>query len=184
MRKALLGALLLAATVFNSLPAFAREPWTVTETGLWGEYVHSFRLTRPENPDHQYVFLAPRVGLALPKYDTLSLVVEPHLGYFLQVRQAWAGGANLLLDWRPLPYYGSWLPFFEIGGGVILTEYSKLYGLVNFELQFGLGAHYKLDEKTSLSLGWRFHHLSNGGIYLPNVGINGNMLMLGVSWLR
>jgi hypothetical protein len=174
---------LLAACA--AVPAGAQE--TFKERGLWITYADAFRVTRVEDPRHEYMMIKGRWGLPVPFIashgDKLGLMIEPNFGWFTAPRQAIGGGASLLFDWRPWGAKGDWVPFADIGGGVFLTDYSGLDGFLNFELQFGVGVHRRIQGPWHATLGWRFHHFSNGGIYKPNVGINANMLMLGATWI-
>ena len=72
-------------------------------------------------------------------------------------------------------------PFVFIGGGPVYTEAkipgtsSKLKG----SYQAGIGLDYNIGT-TSVSLEYRFHHLSNGGIKEPNDPLNSGKFLLGI----
>jgi hypothetical protein len=53
----------------------------------------------------------------------------------------------------------------------------------NFLDQFGLGLQIGMSEKTALSMGYRFRHISNAGFSQPNTGINSNALIMCFSFL-
>jgi lipid A 3-O-deacylase len=77
-----------------------------------------------------------------------------------------------------------WVPFVNLGAGF---SYSDIRGRdlsteFNFNLQLGAGAHYFLRKNTALTLQYRWFHLSNAGIKLPNNGTNTQMFFAGLSW--
>lgn len=43
---------------------------------------------------------------------------------------------------------------------------------INFPLTVGLGFHFRLNDRWSIRSGLAFDHVSNGGVHLPNKGIN------------
>lgn len=54
----------------------------------------------------------------------------------------------------------------------------------NFLLQTGLGLQYKATDRMAFFAGYRFRHLSHGGLAdRPNRGINSNAVIAGISWL-
>lgn len=74
----------------------------------------------------------------------------------------------------------------EIGSGPMFlsidTEEQGDAGF-NFLNQFGLGAQVAVGEKSALTLGYRFRHLSNAGTSQPNSGINSNAFVISYSLL-
>ncbi|MHB9035674.1 MAG: acyloxyacyl hydrolase [Armatimonadota bacterium] len=61
---------------------------------------------------------------------------------------------------------------------------AELGTKTNFTEQLGLTLEYGLNPGSSLTLEYLFSHTSNGGIRLPNIGINASMVALGYSWFR
>jgi lipid A 3-O-deacylase len=54
----------------------------------------------------------------------------------------------------------------------------------NFLLQAGAGLQYKVSSRTALFAGYRFRHISHGGLSdRPNEGINSNAIVAGLSLL-
>ncbi|MEI8186393.1 MAG: acyloxyacyl hydrolase [Chlorobiaceae bacterium] len=53
----------------------------------------------------------------------------------------------------------------------------------NFLDQIGLGLQYKLSDCSAFFVGYRFRHLSNANISHPNLGINSDAPVCGISWL-
>ena len=72
-------------------------------------------------------------------------------------------------------------PYLLVGGGVVYTQAeipgtsSRLKG----SYQTGVGLIWNLPQ-TVISLEYRFHHLSNGGIEEPNDPLNSDKLLLGL----
>ena len=77
-------------------------------------------------------------------------------------------------------------PYFEAGAGALLGE-TALFQTdceVNFLLQAGPGLLVFLTDRAVLTVGYRFQHISNGGVCSSfNEGINSSALYLGVSYL-
>jgi hypothetical protein len=54
---------------------------------------------------------------------------------------------------------------------------------LNFTPQGGVGVHYFISDRTSLTGEWRLHHISNAGIHENNLGFNSSLFMLGITYL-
>ncbi len=109
------------------------------------------------------------------------------------------GEGEFLLNTHPRGGYGAgmtvmarynwlrdadWIPFFEVGAGILYLGFDldqQSDGL-NFAPQGGVGIHRRLDETLALTLGVRFHHISNAGIEHPNLGINSSLFTVGLSF--
>ena len=143
----------------------------------------SYRLANSwEIPNIKYLYLAYQQSWRVPKFKRLFAVVEPRVGAFVDPKQAIVGVLDLLLEYRFL-HKGPLIAFCEGGGGLILTTMrDRLDGPVNFDLVAGVGGHWMLNDTTALTTGFRFDHISNGGIYSPNVGINSHMPRVGLTY--
>lgn len=77
-----------------------------------------------------------------------------------------------------------WVPFVEFGAGLSATSIDgcDLTGTFQFNLQPGAGVHYFLNDRTALTLQYRWLHFSNAGIREPNRGTNTQMFQIGVNW--
>jgi opacity protein-like surface antigen len=96
-------------------------------------------------------------------------------------RQVFGGAAQLRYDFA----LGSRLvPFLLFGLGLSETDiYGRdLSTLFEFAVEVGAGAHWFLSERTAFTGEWRWFHLSNASIELPNHGTNTQVLLLGVSF--
>lgn len=66
-----------------------------------------------------------------------------------------------------------------------LSHYvSELGTRTNFTEQIGIVYQRSVSSKSAITLEYRFSHVSNGGIKLPNVGINTSAVSAGYSWYR
>ena len=84
--------------------------------------------------------------------------------------------------------HGRWVPFFDFGGGIMNTDlYRKapeLSGPTQFNAQGGPGVQFFFRPQRAFVLQYRFLHISNGGMILPNIGANSSMMTIGFRWLR
>ncbi len=78
-----------------------------------------------------------------------------------------------------------WVPFADLGAGVTATGigHPDLGGTFEFNLQAGGGTHYFLTDKLALTAEAHYLHMSCAGIDRPNLGLNGAMIMGGMTWL-
>ena len=71
-------------------------------------------------------------------------------------------------------------PYFEGAIGFHLVSPTYIYANRKFGSAFEFGDHIgfgaRFGEKQQFDLGYRFQHLSNGGIKMPNQGINFNQI--------
>jgi len=76
------------------------------------------------------------------------------------------------------------VPFIQGGGGVAATDIGRpdLGSTFESNVQGGVGVRYLLTQDVGLTLEYRYIHFSNAGIRQPNVGVNANVLLMGVSW--
>jgi lipid A 3-O-deacylase len=74
-------------------------------------------------------------------------------------------------------------PYLEAGAGILVGDMDLVQTdcSVNFLLQGGPGLLFYLSETTSLTVGYRFQHISNAGACDANVGINSSAVYLGVT---
>ena len=79
-----------------------------------------------------------------------------------------------------------WVPFFELGAGVLLTSAdvpARTYPL-NFTPQAGFGVHAFRTPRQAFTFTFKFMHISNGGLDSPNPGINTVQMIFGYQWSR
>jgi opacity protein-like surface antigen len=77
-------------------------------------------------------------------------------------------------------------PYTEFAGGPFWTDLAgkipEESSQFNFALTAGFGVSYFLTDRTALNLGYRFHHISNGGTRRPNLGLNASLPFGGFSF--
>ena len=77
-------------------------------------------------------------------------------------------------------------PFAEFAGGPFWTDLAgkipEESSRFNFVLTAGFGVSYFLTDRAALNVGYRFHHISNGGTRYPNIGLNASLPFGGFSF--
>ena len=94
-----------------------------------------------------------------------------------------AGGAGLLLRYNWLRHE-RFVPFVSAGVGILDLDFdlaSQRNGF-NFSLQAGVGSHVFVTRRLALTGEWRYQHISNAAIGLPNSGIDMSGFFLGTTW--
>jgi len=81
--------------------------------------------------------------------------------------------------------FGRWLPFWDLGLGMLWTNLApripEQSTPFNFVLESGPGVQYFATERVALTLGVRFHHISNAQTGDRNKGLNSTLGYLGLS---
>lgn len=192
--------LLLAFTMLTAFfadPASAQERPANNEFAVWfaGQFASAHAFTEETN-GHIYLvetrytrmILARRLIALRYVADVVpwAMVGDPHgpdgsLGY-----AHGAGGSpvglqmNFLPDRRVQP--------FVTGGGGFLYFNRQMFGTkqqFNFTAQFGGGVQLlSPSRRTSLYLGYLYHHISNANMDRTNPGLGSHTLFVGVSFLR
>lgn len=128
------------------------------------------------------VFVLPKIGVVLTDpieanllTGNIELLVEPLFARFVQPFTAEAAGGSLVLQYNLLSF-GRWMPFWDVGAGMLWTNLApqipEQSTPFNFLIETGPGVHYFITEKVTLTLGVRYHHISNAGIGERNTGLN------------
>ena len=75
------------------------------------------------------------------------------------------------------------VPFVELGAGLTATDIrdSNLSTTFEFNLQLGAGTHVFLSDSLAVTLEYRFIHVSNAGLDVPNLGLNSSTGYLGIT---
>ncbi len=101
-----------------------------------------------------------------------------------------AGGNRNITDIGLTPVFrfqqkhpSSWAPYLEGAIGFHLISPTQINATRQFGSAFQFGDHVgfgvRFGERQQFDLGYRFQHLSNGGIKQPNNGINFNQIRFG-----
>lgn len=135
--------------------------------------------------------LLPQIGYTVtdvhgpfPVRGSLELILEPTFLITTSPSTTIGEGATLLVRYNVVT--GTrWVPFFDVGAGILnwpLRLPRILATQFNFTLQGGPGLHYFATDHLAITGQVRFHHISNGGIDSPNIGVNSSVYLLGVSY--
>lgn len=185
--RAVTAAALLALQVTKAGEALGQEgappaKWSILAGYADGKVIDSQRTAT------DFTMLVIRwsrpLGGSADRFGAVSLMIEtiPFLAIDQQPR-AYGAGFNLLL--RLALGKGIWQPALVGGIGMLVAtdEVPPGESKFNWMPQVGVALRRRLDEQFSLSLEYRFHHISNGGLTQSNPGINTHLFLLGVSWL-
>ena len=94
----------------------------------------------------------------------LEVLVEPIFARFTQPFSAEAAGGTLVFKYNLLSF-GRWMPFWDVGAGMLWTNLAprirELSTPLNFVIETGPGVQYFITEQTTLTIGVRYNHISN-----------------------
>ncbi len=94
-------------------------------------------------------------------------------------------GATLWLRYNFVPRkHPRLVPYVQGGGGITFTDIDRDFvgQAFNFNLDLGCGLRYFIADHWSLSLEYRYQHISNANLGQHNIGINSQGPILGVSY--
>jgi hypothetical protein len=93
----------------------------------------------------------------------------------------WPGGIKFMGDLGQ-----SFYPFAGINGGIVAYSQPVPFDgrRLNFTGNFDTGVLVRFGRSQSLTIAYKYHHVSNGYTADRNVGTNVNMLMIGYSVFR
>jgi len=146
----------------------------------------------PQNISHINMLIAqPQVGLIVGNFRRgpvrrFEILNEGILGNAVHPGGHLLGTSLLLrFDGKP---HGRFVPFFDMGAGILHTTLNtrapELSGRLQFLPQGGFGIHYFIRPQRAWIFEYRYVHMSNAGIEPPNRGFNANMITIGFRWLR
>lgn len=189
LASALLGIAAAPAGADPPAEPRAEEHWSLGLAGGWG-----FALPIPDpdddTTDSRLVSIAPRWSRPLREFadgsaadGRLDLGVEGTLLLQHGPHDGWAAGGKLLLRYD-FDGRGRFRPYLEAGLGALHldVDFDQQSDGFNFSIVGGAGLRWPLSEGVTLDTGLRFHHISNAGTQLPNVGLNLLIVAAGVSW--
>jgi len=146
----------------------------------------------PPSTDRRAVFVLPKIGMIVTDEfragllsGNIELGMEPLFARFTKPFAAEAAGGTGVLTYNLLSF-GRWVPFWEVGAGMLWTNLApripEQSTPVNFVVQTGPGVHYFLTHSLTVTASVRFHHFSNADTGERNVGLNGVLPYVGLSW--
>jgi lipid A 3-O-deacylase len=143
------------------------------------------------HPDVQFVPVFFQIGYTVtdvhgpfPVRGSLEVIFEPTFLVTTHPETEVGGGASLLFRYNFVT--GTrWVPFFEVGVGILDADLNvprDLNSQFNFTILGGPGINYFLTDNLAIVGQAGLHHISNAGRKSPNVGVNSVMGLLGVSY--
>jgi hypothetical protein len=159
--------------------------------GLMGGYSILHKVFQDRIANVHFVPLLLQIGYTVtdvhgsfPVRGSLELLLEPTFIITTSPSTTFGEGASVLLRYNFVT--GTrWVPFFDLGVGILhwnLRLPDFLGTQFNFTVQGGPGLHYFATDHLAITGQVRLHHISNGGIETPNIGVNSSVYLLGVSY--
>jgi hypothetical protein len=185
---------LVAPAVENPVGAPAAPPfWTNRGRWYFGAQIgYAVENAIPRNTSHINLLLAqPEVAFTALNFERfpvrrVDVVSQGILGNAIHPGGRMLGYAQLFR--LRAKNYGRVVPFFELGAGVqhttLYRRAPELTGALQFSPQAGPGVEYFFRPQRALVIQYRYMHVSNADIELPNLGFNASMLSIGFRWLR
>lgn len=158
--------------------------------GYWKEFLFP---TEAHSANRHAIVIMPRIGVVItdeigtgPLSGNLEILAEPFYGRFKNGFSADTVGASLVTKYNLLSF-GRWMPFWDVGVGVLWTDLAPRIAedssQVNFAIQTGPGVQYFVTMRMALILGVRYHHISNAGMGERNLGLDALLPYAGISWI-
>ncbi len=161
------------------------------EIGVMAGYLQGNDTLTSVSSNRSAIYALPRVGVVVtPEVGSgfyagnLELLVEPLYAHYFKPFGATAAGGSVLFKYNFLGF-GRWMPFWDLGLGMLWTNLApripEQSTPFNFVMESGPGVQYFATERVALTLGVRFHHISNAGLGDRNKGLNSTLGYLGLS---
>ena len=194
------GGLLFAPTFAGSEgPLVAPEARSIVqrgviEVGAAVGYLQGVKVQRErgDSGNQGAVYLLPRIGMVVTDQlgagyltGNVTLMLEPFYAAYYQPFGASAAGGALVVKYNFLSF-GRWMPYWDMGAGMLWTDLAPRIAEqstpFNFVLETGPGLQYFATERIALTVGTRFHHISNAGTGERNQGLNAILTYVGMSF--
>jgi lipid A 3-O-deacylase len=166
------------------------------EAGLATGYLQGNDAFTSPSSNRSALYVLPRIGMVLTPevgrgffMGNLELLLEPLYAHYFKPFAASAAGGSLVLKYNFLSF-GRWMPYWDFGLGMLWTNLApripEQSTPFNFVAEIGPGLQYFVTERVALTIGVRFHHISNGNIGERNLGLNATLAYAGISvfWPR
>lgn len=161
------------------------------EIGLMSGYLQGNDLSTSTSSNRSALYILPRAAMVMtPELGSrfyagnLAVGLEPLYAHYFKPFGATAAGGSLLFKYNFLAF-GRWMPFWDVGLGMLWTNLAprirEQSTPFNFVLETGPGVQYFATEKLALTIGARYHHISNAGIGDRNLGLNSTLVYMGIS---
>ena len=177
--------------VLAATPAVGEEQLRAgaKDVSLAGGYSMSGQLGPDRGDEVRGLHLLPHLGFVVtdergPGWvrGNFELLAEPTLIH-LDQGDSTAVGIAFLGRWL-FAGWGRVRPYFEIGAGVLGgdVDVPGTSCNTNFILQGGPGVLVFVAPSTAITLGYRFHHISNAHVCGDNLGLNSSLFVVGLSY--
>lgn len=195
-----LGGLLFAQAIAASegLPASPEARSIVQrgviEVGAVAGYLQGFEVhaSGGDSASQNAVYLLPRIGMVITDQlgagyltGNVSVMLEPFYASYFQPFGASAAGGALVVKYNFLSF-GQWVPYWDMGAGMLWTDLAPRIAEAstpfNFVLETGPGLQYFALERTAVTVGTRFHHISNADTGRRNGALDAILTYVGVSF--
>ncbi|TLY20868.1 MAG: acyloxyacyl hydrolase [Nitrospirae bacterium] len=161
------------------------------EVGVMAGYLQGNDTLTSVSSNRSALYALPRVGIVVTPdigsglyAGNLELLIEPLYAHYFKPFGANAAGGSVVFKYNFLGF-GRWLPFWDLGLGMLWTNLApripEQSTPFNFVLESGPGVQYFATERVALTLGVRFHHISNAQTGDRNKGLNSTLGYLGLS---
>ena len=158
--------------------------------GYWDEFLFP---TEAHSTNRHAIFIVPRIGVVVTDEmnagvfsGNVEVLAEPFYGRFKNKFPANTAGASLVIKYNLLSF-GRWVPVWDAGVGLLWTDLAPRIAedssQVNFALQTGPGVQYFATTRMAVTVGVRYHHISNAGIGQRNLGLDAVLPYAGVTWI-
>jgi len=182
-----------AASVFAEFESRDTVKKGTVELGVLGGYwkENSLDGTKPSS-NQRAVYVLPQIGMVLTdEFDAgwlsgnFEVLAEPLGARYSMPFTAYAFGGSLVGRYNFLSF-GRWMPFWDIGAGMLWTDLApripEQSQRFNFVLETGPGLHYFVTKQFALTTSIRYHHISNANTGTRNVGLNAWLFSGGFSF--
>jgi opacity protein-like surface antigen len=161
------------------------------EAGLVTGYLQGNDTLTSVSSNRSALYVLPRIGMVLtPEVGkgffagNLELLFEPLYAHYFKPFAASAAGGSLVFKYNFLSF-GRWMPYWDVGLGMLWTNLApripEQSTQFNFVTESGPGLHYFATERVALTIGVRYHHISNAEIGDRNRGLNATLAYAGIS---
>ncbi|MDD2272243.1 MAG: acyloxyacyl hydrolase [Desulfuromonadaceae bacterium] len=128
-------------------------------------------------------FVSGEIGKGSWYQGRHEIVVE--LPYHLAINYGGRSmvGVYVIGHWR-FTSLDKYVPYVLAGGGPLYVDLGlpTMGTRLCYSYQGGTGLQYFIHKKTTLSMEYRYHHISNAGTASPNEPINSSKILFGVSF--
>jgi lipid A 3-O-deacylase len=162
------------------------------EAGASVGYLQGAEVLTSRSSNRSATYVLPRIGMVLTPdvgkdlfLGNFEVLLEPLYAHYFKPFSASAAGGSFLFKYNFLAF-GRWMPFWDLGLGMLWTDLApripEQSTPFNFVLESGPGLQYFATESIALTMGVRFHHISNARLGDRNRGLNATLGYVGVSF--